>query len=275
MLNIWNLVLYQPILNALIFLYGVLFQNLGLAIIALTIIMRLALSPLMNPQLKSASKMKELAPELEKLKKKHKDDKQKFMQAQLALYKEHGVNPAAGCLPQILQIIILITLYQVLNKVIIGSGSIENIAKDLWPFNQLADGTTGLNLNFLYLNLGKPDIIRIPGLPFGIPGLPGLFVIMATVFQFLSSKMMLPTVKKEEKLAEKTPGKTDDMAASMQKQMMYMFPAMTLIFGYTLQSGVMLYWFIFSAFSLLQQKLVNKNKDKSNLLKITDGSDKN
>lgn len=263
MLNLWNLVLYQPILNALIFLYGVLFQNLGLAIIALTVAMRLALSPLMNPQLKSAGKMKELAPELEKLKKKYKDDKQKFMQAQLALYKQNGVNPAAGCLPQILQIIILITLYQVLNKVILGNGSIENITKDLWPFNQLANGSS-LNLNFLYLNLGKPDIIKIPGLPFG---LPGAFVILATVFQYLSSKMMMPIVKKEEKLAEKTPAKTDDMAASMQKQMMYMFPAMTLIFGYTLQSGVMLYWFIFSAFSLLQQKLTSKQMSKEKVIK--------
>lgn len=257
MLNIWNLVLYQPILNSLIFLYQILFQNLGLAIIALTIIMRAALSPLMSPQLQSAAKMKELAPELEKLKKKYKDDKQKYTQAQLALYKQHGVNPAAGCLPQILQMVILITLYQVLNRVIMGGGSIESLAKDIWSFNQFKDGST-LNLNFLYLNLGKPDLIHVPGLPFG---LPGAFVLLATVFQFLSSKMMMPTIKKEEKIAEKTPGKTDDMATSMQKQMTYMFPAMTLIFGYTLQSGVMLYWFIFSAFSLIQQQIVaNKKK---------------
>ena len=111
--NIWQLLLYQPILNALIFLYKVLFNNLGLAIIALTVIVRFALSPIMTNQLKSAKKMQELAPELEKLKRKFKDDKQKLMQAQMELYKNHGVNPASGCLPQIVQLIVLISLYPV------------------------------------------------------------------------------------------------------------------------------------------------------------------
>lgn len=257
MLQIWQLLLYQPILNALIFLYKVLFNNLGLAIIALTIIVRFALSPIMTNQLKSAKKIQELSPELEKLKLKFKDDKQKLMQAQMELYKRNNVNPASGCLPQIVQLVILISLYQAFNLVIKPDGLevVKKINESLYSFNQLPT-SSALNLNFLYLDLSKPDLFKIPKLI----GIPGLFVILATFFQFLSSKMMAPVVKKEEKLAQKTEGKMDDMATSMQKQMLYLFPAMTLIFGYTLPSGVMLYWFIFSFSSFIQQLLIDKGK---------------
>jgi len=258
MTNIWQLLLYQPILNALIFLYKLLFNNLGLAIIVLTIIVRFALSPIMNKQLKSTKKMQELAPDLEKLKAKFKDDKQKLMQAQMELYKRNGVNPASGCLPQIVQLIILISLYQAFNLVIKPDGIevIKKINESLYAFNQLS--TSSLNLNFLYLNLSKPDLIKIPN----FIGIPGVFVILATLFQFLSSKLMVPVVKKEEKMAKKTEGKTDDMASAMQKQMLYMFPLMTLVFGFTMPSGVMLYWLVFSLFSFIQQLIINKEGGK-------------
>jgi len=260
MTNIWQLLLYQPILNALIFLYRILFSNLGGAIIVLTLIVRFALSPIMNRQLKSTKKMQELAPELEKIKAKFKDDKQKLMQAQMELYKQNGVNPASGCLPQIVQLIILISLYQAFNLVIKPDGLevVKKINESLYSFNQLSV-SSALNLKFLYLDLSKPD--KIPGL-----GIPGLFVIMATGFQFLSSKLMMPVVKKEEKAAAKTEVKTDDMVSSMQKQMLYMFPLMTLIFGFTMPSGVMLYWFIFSLFSFIQQQIIS-SKGKRILLK--------
>lgn len=257
MFNLWQTLLYQPILNSLIFFYRILFNNLGLAIIALTVLIRLALSPIMTKQLRSTKQMQELGPELEKLKSKFKDDKQKLMQAQMELYKKHGINPASGCLPQVVQLIILISLYQAFNLVIKPDGLeiVKKINESLYSFNKLSLDSA-LNLNFLYLNLSKPDLIKIPN----FIGLPGIFVILATVFQFLSSKMMVPVVKKEEKLALKTQEKTDDMAASMQKQMLYMFPLMTLIFGFTMPSGVMLYWFIFSFYSFLQQYFINRKK---------------
>lgn len=257
MTNIWQLLLYQPILNALIFLYKLLFDNLGLAIIGLTLLVRGALSPIMNKQLRSAKKMQELSPELGKLKEKFKDDKQKLMQAQMELYKRHGVNPASGCLPQIVQLIILISLYQAFNLVIKPDGLevVKKINESLYIFNRLPD-TQALNLRFLYLDLSKPDLVKVPN----FIGIPGLFVILATVFQYLSSKLMSPRIKKEEKLAEKTEDKSDDMSSAMQKQMMFMFPLMTLVFGFTMPSGVMLYWFIFSLFSFLQQIIINKKQ---------------
>ncbi len=251
-----RIILYQPILNALILLYKLFFSNLGVAIVALTGLIRLALIPLTNPQLKSAQIMQELNPELQKIKEKFKDDKQKLMQAQMELYKKHGINPAAGCLPQILQFAILISLFQVFNQVIKpGDGVIEKINQSLYPFVKLAENTT-FNMQFLYLNLSQPDLIKIPG----FFNLPGVFVILATVFQFLSSRLMMPVVKKEEKEAKATESKSDDMAVSMQKQMLYLFPAMTLIFGYTMPSGVILYWFVFSLFSFIQQLLISQKR---------------
>lgn len=256
-MNIFKILLDQPILNLLVIFYNIFFSNLGLAIIALTALVRLALIPLTNPQLKSAQLMQQLNPELENLKKKFKDDKQKLAQAQMELYKKHGVNPAAGCLPQILQLIILLSLYRTFNQVIRPDGAsvVESINQSLYSFVSLPSGAH-LNLNFLYLDLSRPDLIRIPG----FVALPGVFVIMATLFQFLSSKLMMPTVNVEEKEVQATEKKSDDLAVSMQKQMLYLFPATTLIFGYTMPSGVILYWFIFSLFSYVQQLAINRSK---------------
>jgi len=249
--EIWKTLLYQPLLNLIIIFYRLFFSNLGLAIMVLTGIIRVILIPLTSPQLKSAKKMQELAPEIDRLKNKFKDDKQKLMQAQMELYKKNGVNPASGCLPQIIQMILLITLYQAFNQVMKPDG-IKTINDILYSF--VPKFNSPINFNFLYLNLSSPDLIKISGLP----NLPGIFVVLATIFQFLSSKLMVPTVKKEEKLALKTETKSDDIATSMQGQMLYLFPAMTLIFGYTMPAGVILYWFIFSLFSYVQQLYINK-----------------
>jgi len=252
--DLWNVALYQPLINALIFLYHFLFQNLGLAIIALTALIRLILIPLTLPSLKATAKMKELAPEIEKLKAKFGSDKQKFAQAQMELYRRHGANPAAGCLPQIIQLIILIALYNAFINVLNAQASPQKLNSLLYPFNQLKDGAV-INTNFLYLNLAEPDVFHFSGLPFP---LPGLVVILAAAIQFLASKTSMPFATATQKSAAKTPEKTDDMAATMQKQMLYMFPLMTILIGFTFPSGLALYWFVFSLFTVIQQYVLNK-----------------
>ncbi len=260
MSQIWNLFLYHPLINALIFLYQFLFHNLGWAIIILTMVIRAILIPLTMPSLKAAKKMKELAPEIAKLKKKYANDKQQFAKAQLELYRQHGANPAAGCLPQIVQLIILIALYQAFRQVLMVNG--DNIAAHLngvlYPFLKLAPETV-INTKFTYLNLTKPDIFPLPqGFLGGIlPGIPGFFLIGAAVVQFVSSKMMMPVAKKVEIEAKKTSGETDDMAATMQKQMLYLFPLMTIVFGFTFPAGLVLYWLVFSLFQAGQQYYVS------------------
>ena len=254
-MSLWQTLLYQPLVNALIFLYGVLFHNFGLAIMVLTLAIRALLVPLTLPSMRAAQKIKELAPELEKLKKKYGSDKQKMAQAQMELYRQHGANPAAGCLPQIIQLIILIALYQAFIGVLQTNGNevISKLNGVLYPSLKLAEGTV-INTHFWYLDLAKPDVFRLPGLAFP---LPGLFLILAALTQFLSSKMMMPAVNRLKKEAEKTETKKDDFASNMQSQMLYLFPLMTTFIGFTFPSGLVLYWFIFSLSTLVQQYYIS------------------
>ncbi|MCA9390129.1 membrane protein insertase YidC [candidate division WWE3 bacterium] len=135
MSSIWNLIFIQPITQALFFLSDTT-GNLGLAIIILTIAIQLVLFPLRLPSLRSAEKMKAIKPHLDNLKDKHKDDPQKMLQAQMDLYKEHGVSPFGGILPMLLSFPIIIALYSVLR-------------------NAISAQTEGVQ--FLWLNLTKTD----------------------------------------------------------------------------------------------------------------------
>lgn len=253
MREFWHLLLYQPLVNALIFLYQLFFQNFGLAIIVLTTGIRLLLLPLTFSSMKATTKMRELAPELEKLKKKYGKDKQAYAKAQMDLYKQRGANPAAGCFPQIIQLIVLIALYQAFIQVLrIDGDVIQKLNEVLYPQLQLAPETI-INTKFLYLDLGKPDVFNFPGIP--IP-LPGFFLLAAALVQFVSSKMMMPAIAAAQKEAAKTPGKTDDMATSMQTQMTYMFPLLTIFIGYSFPSGLVVYWLTFSLLMAVQQYFI-------------------
>lgn len=219
-----NYVLYQ-VLHFFFRLFG---GNLGLPIIAITLLTKFILIPLVVPSMKSAKKMQELKPALDKLKERYKD-KAELQKAQMALYKERGINPAAGCLPQVGQIIILISLYQVFMDFI----------------KQPSIGGILVNPHFLFLDLTKPDPTYI-------------MPILAGVTQFIFSLMMMAGTeahivnpkKKEEKKKEED---SLEMAASMQQQMLYMMPLMTVIISLNFQSGLVLYWVISTVFSIVQQ----------------------
>jgi YidC/Oxa1 family membrane protein insertase len=259
----WNTFFYHPLVNALIFLYQLLGHNLGWAIIGLTVLIRLILTPLTLPSLKSGQKMKELQPELAKLKEKYGQDKQLFAKKQLELFKSHGLNPAAGCLPQIIQIVVLIALYQAFNQVLQNQADlVGNLNKILYPALRLPLDFS-LNSRFLYLNLAQPDLFSIPAIKIfslTINKFPGIFLIAAAAVQFLSSKLMMPAAKKSAAAAQKTPGQADDMATAMQTQMLYLFPLMTIFIGFRFPSGLVLYWLVFSLVMLIQQISLNHGK---------------
>jgi len=262
--TLWETLLYQPLVNGLILSYNLLGHNLGWAIIGITVFLRILLFPLTLPGLKTSQKMREIQPELEKLKKKLGQDKQAMAQAQLKLYRKHGANPAAGCLPMIVQIIILIALFRVFNQVLSADGeTITKLNSLLYSWLQLPAETV-FNTKFYYLELTRPDLIPLPfSLDLGffkLDKIPGLFLLGAAAVQFLSSKLMMPQAKEAEKAAQKTPQKKDDMASQMQKQMLFMMPAMTILIGFTFPSGLILYWFTFSLVMIVQQLLVKRNK---------------
>lgn len=249
MSELWTLVLTQPLLNSLIGFYK-LTGDLGWSIIFLTVALRLAMTPLILPGLRISKKIAELAPELAKLKDKHKDNKQEFMLAQAQLYKQHGANPASGCLPQIVQILVLIALFNVFNSILNSTGfSPDKLNPHLYSFNRLPQDFR-LSTSFYQLDLIKPDVIPLPSLP--LP-LPGIFLLLSAAVQLISSKMMTPVIAAEEKVAKKTPGESDDAMVAVQQQMLYMFPLMTIVIGYQFPLGLVLYWLVFSAVSIVQQ----------------------
>lgn len=221
-----------------------------MAILVFSIILIFLLRPLTKPYLASMKKMRALEPQLAKIRKKYANDKVKLSQAQAELYKENKVNPAAGCLPYLLQFIVLIALFNVFTTTLAsGADTTAKVNALLYaPVKLAADHT--LNTRFLYLDISKPDTFNIPGVPFA---LPGLFLVLATLAQFMSVKITTPYISEEEKLAKKTKGQADDMQVAMQKSMTYTLPLMTLIFGLKFPSGLALYWLVFSLVNVWQQ----------------------
>ena len=249
-MNIFTVLFTQPLANGLIIFYKILGSNMGLAIIGFSLFLRILLNPLTKPYMDSMKKMKDLAPQLEKLKKKYKGDKIKQAQAQADFYREKGIKPGAGCLPYLLQIVILIALFNVFNKTLIANTNTKERFNELLYSNLKFEENAQINTKFLYLDVTKPDIIKIPAIP---TALPGPILVLAALAQFLSAKIMTPFEKAEENIAKKTKETSDDMQVALQKSMTLTFPLFTLIIGMRFSSGLAIYWLIFSLSQFYQQ----------------------
>jgi YidC/Oxa1 family membrane protein insertase len=269
--NLWNQILIWPITNILVGFYK-LFEwahipwPLGWAVILMTITIRLILYPVMHAQLKSAKKMQDLKPHLDALAAKHKDDKTALQQAQMALYKEQGINPAAGCLPLIIQMPVLIALYNVFYQVL-NAGNITKIIGEInkivyFPVLKLDQ----LSLDFFGTNLAvKPSQWQTHGWwLLAIPVITGLM-------QWYQTKLMTPQKAKvqTDKPALARPvgkdGKDNkksdtDTAGEMQQQMAIISPLMFAFFAFQFPLGLALYWNVFGLFGIMQQLNVNKQK---------------
>ncbi|MEK7550534.1 MAG: YidC/Oxa1 family membrane protein insertase [Patescibacteria group bacterium] len=256
-MNIFTTLLTQPLANGLILFYQIFGENLGLAITFFSVALIFLLRPLTKPSMDAMNKIRTLAPRIEKLKQKYGSDKLKFSKAQAELYKQEKINPAAGCLPQILQLFVLYALFGVFTTTLSGNGdTIAKLNNLLYQPLKLSAETT-LNTKFLYFDVTKPDCFgpgKCPSNPFSLPfPLPGVILILAALSQFVSVKVTSPHIKQEEKVAKKTEGSGDDMQVAMQKSMTYTLPLMTIFFGMSFPAGLALYWFIFSLINAAQQ----------------------
>jgi YidC/Oxa1 family membrane protein insertase len=237
MSQLWNVAILNPIFNILAILYDWT-SNLGVSIILFTTILRLVLIPLTLPQIKMGQKQRDIQPELNKIKEKYKYDKKKQAEMQMELFKQHGINPGAGCLTTILTFVLMIAIYRAVSMFTIKPDINILNTHIYWDQFKFPAGET-IKTGFLYLNLAKPD--------------PYLIVtIIAVALQFLATKMIMPYTEMEEKAAKQTPEKTDDFMASFQKQNLYMMPIMFFVFGLTLPSGVMLYIMTTTLFQIIQ-----------------------
>jgi len=253
--------LIAPFVNALFGLYY-LFGNLGWSVIVVTILIRLILLPLVIPSLKSADKMRLLQPKLKKLQEKFGKEKEKLAAAQMELYKQEGINPLSGCLPQLLQIAVLIIFFQAFNMVTAyteGKGSFEAMNQQLIPAFRITQ-----DFKFKTDFMGS-DLRMTPAKIFGQGVslnllLPMILLLGSGLLQYLSAKLMMPNTKVDEKVVEKTKDKEDDMMGMMRTQSTYMMPAMTIFIGWSFSLGILLYWFVNSAVMMGQQLIVGKMK---------------
>ena len=252
-----------PFVNALFGFYY-LTGNLGWSVIIVTLLVKFLLLPLVMPSLKSAQKMRELQPKLKKLQEKYKGEKSKLATAQMDLYKSEGVNPMAGCLPQILQIAVLLIFFSAFNKVVgfNDNGNYKEL-NSLLISNFRIEQNFKFNTDFLGSNLTlKPSKIWSEG-NMALMVLPIILLVGSGVAQYFGAKLMMPAPAVTENIAKKTEEKGDDMMAAMRTQSLYFMPLMTVFIGWSFSMGLLLYWFVNSLFSVGQQLVIdgmNKNK---------------
>lgn len=228
---IWNTVFFNPMLNALVLLYGVSFHNLAIAITVFTVIIRSVILPLTLRQLRSAKSMSEMQPKLKAIQARYANDKQRLAQEQMRLYKEAGVNPLGCAVPTLIQFPVWIGLYQsILLALAATPESLMNLSKHLYPWLPQAQQLVPLNSQFFWLDLGKPDPFYI------IPVLVGGSM-------FLQQKMStLPS--------------TDERQAQMNQTMQYTMPMMFMVMTLQFASGLAIYWFISNVISMVVQYFV-------------------
>jgi len=230
---------YQPILNLLVFLYNIIPGNdLGVAIILLTIIIKLILLPLSKKSLQSQKALQDLQPKIEEIKNKYKDKKEEMSKAMMQLYKENKVNPLSSCLPLLIQMPFLFAVFRVFRN-----------------------GLNGESLNLVYSFIYKPDSIHY--ISFGFLNLSEkniVLAILAGAAQFWQAKMM-----STKKPAIKSDGSKDEsMAAIMNKQMLYFMPVLTVMIAAQFPAGLALYWLVTTLLTVVQQLyLMRKPKGNS------------
>lgn len=225
--DIFSTLLYQPLYNLLIFIYGIApWGGLGLGIIIMTIVVRLATLPLTYKSMRAQKELQEIQPKIEEIKKKYKGtpNQEEMAKELMAVYKTHNVNPFASCLPTIIQLVVFITLFQVLSA-----------------------GMKTLNEGILYPFVHSPGVIShmFLGMDLSVVSIP--LGILAAAMQYLQAKQMIgkrpPKVVREG--AEGSQTMDEDMTATMNRMTLIMLPIMMLIMGVTtLPGGTSLYIFV-------------------------------
>jgi membrane protein insertase, YidC/Oxa1 family, C-terminal domain len=279
----WLNIVEKPMGSFLYFIYNtVAFHNYGIAIIFFTLIVRACILPLTIKQYKSTANMQKIQPFIDEINKKYKNDKEKLNQEMMKIYSEHKVNPAGGCLPLLIQMPIILSLYWVISRPLYYMlGKSNDVITQLLTFvpAEFAKVTSNkelviinyfstnkdklamvtdllkpeevLNLHFFGLNLGLMptfDTAKAAILGYQFFGLL-LIPILAALTTYLSFKMSM---------AAQPQGQNNQMAASMNSSMSFVMPLMTGFFAFSVPAGLGLYWIVGNLIQMLQQLYLNK-----------------
>lgn len=242
--ELYNNFIVTPLLNVMLWLYDVVpGHDLGIAIILFTIFVRLLLYPFAKQQIKQQKAMQGLQPKIDAIRARLKDNKEEQARELMALYQAEKVNPAASCLPLLIQLPFFIALFHVLQDVLAG--------KDFDRLYSFVPQPGSIDPTFLgFVNLANPNYV---------------LAVIAGIVQYFSTKQIMASnvVKQPPKDVKDTAGAQDEsMAAMMNKQMLYIMPIMTIVIGFTLPGGLSLYWLTMSVLMWLQQTRLLKSKSE-------------
>jgi len=233
--NIFNAALYQPLLNFLVLIYKYLpGHDFGVAIIVLTIIVKLVLYPLGSWAIKSQRSLSEIQPKIKEIQEKYKNDKERQTKETLELYKKERINPFSGCLPSLVQLPILLALYRVF-----WQGLSSNQLLLLYGFVSIPGPINPLFLGLI--DLGKSNII---------------LAIIAGILQFIQARMTFAKNQRQKKDKK-------DFSSALQNQSLYFFPVFTTIILLKFPAAIGLYWITTNVFAIAQQHLVFKKLKNS------------
>ncbi len=249
--QLFNTIIFQPLFNGLIFIYHII-PDLGVAIILLTIIIKLILLLPSKSMIVSQKRLQEMQPKLQELQKKYKDNREELGRQMMRFYKDNKVNPFSSCLPLLIQFPILIGLYRVFLAV------------------SHTDPTTGILATQQLANLYGPLVAQYTVTPInhmflGFVNLSAMhnwpLAILAGLAQFWQSKMLI------SKQPPKVEGSRDEsMASAMSKQMTYFFPIIIIYFSLRFPAGLALYWLVSTLFTVAQQQLLFKKKPQTEVI---------
>ncbi len=228
---IWDTIILSPMINVMIVLSDFLFDNLGLTIIVLTIIVRAAMFPLTRRQLHATKQMQELQPKLAEVRKKYARDRQKRAQEEMALMKQSGVSPAGCVLPMLVQMPVWIALYQSIIRVLGATPEqFLNLSRHLYTTWPQVFSLVPLESRFFWLDLAVPDSNLV--LPVLVGGT-----------MWLQQKMVTPT-------------SSDPAQQTQGRMMLWMMPLMFAFFTMSFPSGLALYWVASNIITIVLQYLI-------------------
>jgi YidC/Oxa1 family membrane protein insertase len=229
-MSLFKQILYRPLLNFAVFLYGVVpGADFGIVIIILTALIKVILFPLTLKNAQSQRKLNALKPKIKELQEKHKHDKAAEAAATMELYKQHNVNLLSGCLPLLIQLPVMISLYMVFR-----SGLDPESLSLLYSFvpNPGAISHTA----FGFIDISRPNVI---------------LAVVAGLGQFLQSRMTISAMGGA--------AQGDQTAAMMNKQMLYFFPVLTVMVGLNFPAGLTLYFVVSALFGILEQWYIKRS----------------
>lgn len=239
----WEALIITPLTSLLLWIYDIVGHNFGLAIIILTVLIRVVTWPLNAQQMKSAQAMQEMQndKEWQEIQKKYKDNREKLAQEQMRIYKEKGINPFGSCLPTLIQFPIIIGLYQSLIRALATTPlDLLKLSRSI-SINPDLIGLIPLNSKFLWMDLSRPESINLFGFAF-----PTLALIVALT-TYLQSKLTTPPSNNP-----------NDQSAMVSKQMSIMMPLMLGYFALTFASGLSVYFITSNLLGILQYMLMGK-----------------